>query len=192
MLMSLVAPWQKSVAVQVEFDPPSQRWSFLDSLAEEPAPDDYAERRRKQRLCQFGSGCPRYAQGNTRLCISHGGGRRCETAGCTKSVQGARSRHCIAHGGGRRCEISGCSRSARGTSNRCVHHGGGFRCAAPACNKSAQRPTDFCINHGGGKRCLVTGCVNTTKVHTQFCPHHGKAETVGPLDRLPSSLQYII
>ena len=136
--------------------------------------------RRKQRLCQHPDGCSRYAQGNTRLCITHGGGRRCHHHGCTKSVQGAQGQFCIAHGGGRRCQVPGCTRSSRGNSDRCVHHGGGVRCHFEGCNKSAQRPSDYCIAHGGGKRCSVHGCGNSSRTtNPHLCVKHAKEGVMG-------------
>ena len=37
----------------------------------------------------------------------------------------AGSKHCWAHGGGRRCQHDGCTKSTAGSSNLCVAHGGG-------------------------------------------------------------------
>jgi hypothetical protein len=192
----------KSVAVQADLTP-----STTDAVPSPPQgqfslderPEDYSLRRRQQRMCQnpFPK-CTRYAQGNTKLCIAHGGGRRCEAPGCTRSVQGARSQHCISHGGGKRCEIPGCSRSARGRSNRCVHHGGGARCLASGCSKSAQRPSDYCISHGGGRRCMVPDCANNTRSqHPHLClPHYSHQQQPTTqrqtLDSLPHHLPNII
>jgi hypothetical protein len=70
-----------------------------------------------------GAGCNKCAQGSTKLCISHGGGRRCKVLGCLK---GARDRNfCANHGGGRRCHIESCAKSAVGGSDSCTLHGGG-------------------------------------------------------------------
>jgi len=186
----------KSVEVQVDMPEMTipETEMFHVKRPRDESKEDYTERRRKQRQCQHVSGCERYAQGNTKLCISHGGGRRCEVPGCTKSVQGARSFRCIAHGGGRRCEVTECSRSARGSSNRCVHHGGGIRCAVVNCDKSAQRPSDYCINHGGGKRCTVLGCLNGSRPqHPHLCISHAR-ESVAVFSNhgLPSALQNLI
>lgn len=77
------------------------------------------------RQCQH-SGCDKLSQGNTRLCIAHGGGRRCTHPGCNK---GARDRFfCAAHGGGKRCSTSACGKAAVGGSDLCTGHGGGKRC----------------------------------------------------------------
>ena len=73
------------------------------------------------------------------FCKLHGGGRRCESAECTKSAASGPKLLCARHGGGHRCESTGCDRIARaGTFKRCVAHGGGNRCAAHGCNKSAR------------------------------------------------------
>jgi hypothetical protein len=59
-------------------------------------------------------GCTKHtrAQGNTSYCIGHGGDRRCEQEGCTKSAQGKTSR-CKGHGGGKGCQQEGCIKSAQ-------------------------------------------------------------------------------
>ncbi|TYZ63097.1 hypothetical protein PybrP1_013071 [[Pythium] brassicae (nom. inval.)] len=54
------------------------------------------------------------------LCRGHGGGRRCQFAGCSKCAQ-SRSPFCWAHGGGKRCEAPNCRRS-RKTKHFCVDH----------------------------------------------------------------------
>jgi hypothetical protein len=41
---------------------------------------------RYSRMCVV-EGCPKNAQGPTRKCIAHGGGRRCVVEGCAKSAQ---------------------------------------------------------------------------------------------------------
>lgn len=47
---------------------------------------------------------PRGAGG---FCVSHGGGKRCQSEGCPKGAQ-AGGVFCKSHGGGRRCRIEGC------------------------------------------------------------------------------------
>lgn len=54
------------------------------------------------------------------LCRGHGGGRRCQHAGCSKGAQ-SRSDYCWSHGGGQRCEVPNCMRS-RKTKRFCVAH----------------------------------------------------------------------
>ncbi|KAJ0401137.1 hypothetical protein ATCC90586_000237 [Pythium insidiosum] len=54
------------------------------------------------------------------LCRGHGGGRRCQAPGCTKSAQ-SRSDRCWAHGGGQRCEVEQCMRS-RKSKRFCAAH----------------------------------------------------------------------
>lgn len=92
------------------------------------------------------------AEGSTPFCKGHGGGKRCTSEGCTKSVHGG-TLFCVSHGGGKRCGMDGCTKSARGRTSFCVRHGGGKRCKYEGCTKSAQGSTDFCKAHGGGKRC---------------------------------------
>lgn len=201
----LLLPWssfpfqtitQRSVEVQVNLPQSGYPTDFSMPTASIES-EEYNLRRKRQRQCQHMSGCQRYAQGNTKLCISHGGGRRCQAAGCTKSVQGAKSEHCIAHGGGRRCEVAGCSRSSRGNSNRCVHHGGGARCQEPDCRKSAQRPSDYCILHGGGKKCTIAGCDSMARSHhPHVCMSHARVmdsnfNEIHKLGSLPAPLQNI-
>ena len=125
------------------------------------------------KLCQWPDGCHRFAQGGTKLCISHGGGRICQSAGCNRSAQGSRSSFCISHGGGRRCLSPGCTTSARGARGFCVLHGGGVQCKRDGCHKTAQRPTDYCIAHGGGKRCQFPGCGSSLRGgYTVYCKNH--------------------
>jgi hypothetical protein len=54
------------------------------------------------------------------VCRSHGGGRRCQHVGCSRSAQ-SRSVFCWAHSGGQRCEVAGCRRS-RKPKRFCVDH----------------------------------------------------------------------
>jgi hypothetical protein len=44
------------------------------------------------------------------MLIAHGGDRRCQEEGCTKSAPDD-TMHCIAHGGGKRCQHEGCSKA---------------------------------------------------------------------------------
>ena len=76
--------------------------------------------------------CPNEAVGKSGLCISHGGGKRCQEPGCHKGAvpvaKGAvpvRSTpdRCSKHGGGHRCEEAGCNKGARGLTGRCLAHG---------------------------------------------------------------------
>lgn len=116
-------------------------------------------------------GCSKCAQGSTKFCIAHGGGRRCTFEGCTK---GARDKfYCAAHGGGRRCATDGCTKSAVGGTNLCTFHGGGKKCQFEGCAKSAQSPTQFCVRHGGGKKCVIKGCQKVARGRTSLCASHG-------------------
>ena len=123
------------------------------------------------RLCEHDT-CNKRAQGNTRFCIAHGGGRRCTYPGCDR---GARDKFfCAGHGGGKRCSIPNCGKSAVGGSNMCTGHGGGKRCEhSSGCSKSAQAGTKFCVKHGGGRKCVVQGCEKVARGRTSHCAAHG-------------------
>jgi len=138
----------------------------------------HSKYKKPSKVCQHPGGCPRYSQGGTRFCISHGGGKRCSFPGCGKSVQGSRSSLCIAHGGGKRCVVPGCEHAARGATDHCVAHGGGARCHESGCMKSAQRPSDFCIAHGGGRRCCIQGCSGILRGagSARLCQRHASVE----------------
>jgi hypothetical protein len=123
------------------------------------------------RLC-IEPGCTKNAQGATRKCIAHGGGRRCVVDGCTKSAQGTTPK-CKAHGGGRRCVFPNCVKSARGLTSLCKAHGGGRRCGAEGCNNSAAGSTFRCITHGGGRKCIIEGCTKSAAGSTPKCKAHG-------------------
>ena len=163
--------------------PPCQQASMSQSTQHQSRPRAHGgppKRKKPSKVCQHPGGCPRYSQGGTRFCISHGGGKRCSYAGCMKSVQGSRVKLCIAHGGGKRCDVAGCEHAARGATNYCVAHGGGARCQELGCHKSAQRPSDFCIAHGGGRRCSVTGCLAILRggTNSKLCQRHASVEPV--------------
>jgi hypothetical protein len=122
------------------------------------------------RKCQR-AGCTKCAQGSTKFCIAHGGGRRCIVEGCNR---GARDKSfCAAHGGGKRCVVEGCTKSAVGGSKLCTGHGGGKRCQHQGCMKSAQSNTMFCVRHGGGRKCSYEGCTRVARGKTSFCAGHG-------------------
>jgi hypothetical protein len=91
-------------------------------------------------------------------CKAHGGGRRCQHEGCSKSAVGAQ--YCKAHGGGRRCQQEGCSKAAvQDGTDHCKTHGGGRRCQHLGCSKAAVAGgTPHCTAHGGGRRCQHEGC----------------------------------
>lgn len=62
-------------------------------------------------LCNHAN-CPKRARKGG-LCVSHGGGRRCQEDGCVKSVQtGGIPDRCFAHGGGKRCADENCTRGS--------------------------------------------------------------------------------
>jgi hypothetical protein len=53
--------------------------------------------------------------------------------GCLKSAQTGGTQNCKAHGGGKRCQLEGCTKSARGDTEHCVSHGGVRRCQHAGC-----------------------------------------------------------
>ena len=121
------------------------------------------------KTCSF-DGCNKCAQGSTKFCISHGGGRRCKAIGCLK---GARDRNfCANHGGGKRCKEIGCNKSAVGSTDLCTSHGGGKKCGHDNCTKSAQSPSFFCARHGGGRKCRVENCIKVARGKTLYCSSH--------------------
>ena len=86
-------------------------------------------------------------------CKTHyGRGRtKCFHDGCvTPAVSGGQVGLCITHGGGKRCQHTQCGKSAKGNSGYCVGHGGGKRCAIEGCTSSARSTTDFCTKHRSG------------------------------------------
>ncbi|KAF8760517.1 hypothetical protein HU200_010142 [Digitaria exilis] len=117
-------------------------------------------------------GCTKSAEGRTDFCIAHGGGRRCSNEGCKKAARG-KSGLCIKHGGGKRCQKENCTKSAEGQSGFCIAHGGGRRCKHEGCTKGAQGSTNFCKSHGGGKRCTHPNCSKGAEGSTLFCKGHG-------------------
>ncbi|CAH8321239.1 unnamed protein product [Eruca vesicaria subsp. sativa] len=123
--------------------------------------------------CQKPS-CNKGAEGKTPFCKTHGGGKRCEHLGCTKSAE-RKTDYCISHGGGRRCEFTeGCDKAARGKSGLCIKHGGGKRCIIESCTRSAEGTAGLCISHGGGKRCqFASGCDKGAQGSTNYCKAHG-------------------
>jgi hypothetical protein len=146
------------------------------------------------------------------------GRKQCELEGCPKGAIAGGAGFCIAHGGGRRCQHRGCSKSARADTKRCIGHGGtsnpgslivsscpglpqsrpqnpapacvcvdacrarspclplptgGRRCQEEECLQAARSGSDHCAAHGGGKRCLNVACNNLVKGRAQHCIAHG-------------------
>lgn len=115
------------------------------------------EAKREKKLCAFPQ-CVSNAV--TRgLCISHGGGRRCQRKGCTRGAQSKGL--CVAHGGGRICRAAGCSNIQR-SMGLCIRHGGGRRCSIKGCQKGVVRQ-DLCTAHGGKRKCRVPECTKHVK-----------------------------
>jgi hypothetical protein len=69
------------------------------------------------------------------------GKRQCELEGCSKWTVSGGTPHCKAHGGGKRCQTADCTKSAQPGTPHCVAHGGGKRCQTADCIKSAQGDT---------------------------------------------------
>lgn len=127
-------------------------------------------RKKRRRMCINGS-CEKFAQGTTKFCVSHGGGRRCAFEHCKKSAAGI-TKYCIGHGGGKRCCKPNCPKSAISPFMFCFAHGGGRRCKVEGCQKGARGSTQFCIGHGGGRRCKITNCGRSDQ-GSGFCIGHG-------------------
>jgi hypothetical protein len=90
------------------------------------------------------------------------GRRQCELEGCSKQAMSGGTPDCIAHGGDKRCQHAGCSKSAMGDTGHCVTHGGGRRCQHVGCTKAAKAGgTPHCTAHGGGRRCQHAGCTKS-------------------------------
>jgi hypothetical protein len=86
----------------------------------------------------------------------------CEEEGWSKGARAGGTPHCIAHGGGKRCQHEGCTKSARGDTEHCKAHGGGRRCQHDGClTAAATGGTPICKAHGGGKRCQHAGCTKS-------------------------------
>ena len=79
-------------------------------------------RQKKNKPACIVSGCSNEGVGQSRRCIAHGGGKRCQELGCGKGALG-RTDRCSAHGGGERCQEPGCGKGARGATGRCRAHG---------------------------------------------------------------------
>ena len=113
-------------------------------------------RKSSQRVvCQV-EDCEKLARTGAVLCMSHGGGRRCQEEGCNKFDVGYGK--CLSHGGGRRCMQPECDKSAVSASGLCKMHGGSKKCKIEGCTKFAQGSSNVCVTHGGGRRCRFEGC----------------------------------
>lgn len=128
------------------------------------------EYQKKSKFCMR-DGCKKYAQGGTRYCVAHGGGKRCQVDGCSTGARGA-SKFCILHGGGKRCEKPGCVKSAIGSTSFCIRHGGGRRCQYDGCVKSAQGTLEFCVKHGHVKKCVTKDCQSYARTRSKYCTIH--------------------
>ena len=94
---------------------------------------------------------------------AHGGGKRCQEPGCTKScarAPPATAWRTVVAGA---VESLGVPQGAEGSTNYCKAHGGGMRCREPGCTMSARGSTNYCKAHGGGKRCQEPGCTKSAR-----------------------------
>jgi hypothetical protein len=130
------------------------------------------EAKREKKLCVF-PGCASNAV-TKGLCISHGGGRRCQRKGCTRGAQSKGL--CVAHGGGRICKMKGCSNIQR-SMGLCIRHGGGKRCSVPGCQKGVVRQ-DLCTAHGGKRKCKIEDCTKHVK-KKGLCRSHANSVLAG-------------
>ncbi|RHY10262.1 hypothetical protein DYB36_006327 [Aphanomyces astaci] len=95
--------------------------------------------------------CTNVSVGKTRMCNTHGPGRRCQ-------VDAGRG-YCMAHGGGRICKMdhpTACTKKQyRG--GYCYEHAIKPKCQSEGCTKM-DLGKGHCKTHGGGYACKVTGC----------------------------------
>lgn len=106
---------------------------------------------------------------------------------CKRRARDTKTGLCVTCGGGTKCEFEGCTNSARTRSTRCVTHGGGIRCSEHGCHKTAV-DKNLCKDHGGEyKRC--TGdwgtCPSKALYGTSVCTKHGALELKGKLCEWP-------
>ena len=102
---------------------------------------------------------------------------KCQFEGCGKiRLKGG---FCSQHGGGRKCESEGCTKGAAGGTAFCISHGGGKRCEEPDCNKLV-RKQGFCVLHCGKhgiivqtKMCLENDCEKQA-YKKGYCCHHAR------------------
>jgi hypothetical protein len=123
------------------------------------------------------------------LCVLHGGGKRCDQDGCSKSAQGS-TQFCKAHGGGA-CGPSlvacvrwrevwlGIRMAVRSDTGQFAH--AGKRCQHDDCAKSARGNTGFCGAHGGvGARCERPQCPGRALSRgVPLCMQHASATDGG-------------
>lgn len=129
-----------------------------------------ANRKNQHKFCTF-EGCEKMAHGPTYLfCLRHGGGYRCQEAGCTRSAYS--TKYCSRHGGGPRCQWEGCAKGAISNSSYCRRHGGGSRCQHPNCPEGARQGFNFCLNHGGFNPCAYPNCPGIALLTSSYCRQH--------------------
>ncbi|KAF0682706.1 Aste57867_25191 [Aphanomyces stellatus] len=81
-----------------------------------------------------------------KLCVKHGGKRRCQVGGCSANARVGN--FCSRHASTalkRVCEVNGCDKQPR-AHRRCAAHGGGKKCCMAGCPNNA-RGSDYCAKH---------------------------------------------
>mmetsp|Transcript_26046 Transcript_26046/g.49470 ORF Transcript_26046/g.49470 Transcript_26046/m.49470 type:complete len:386 (+) Transcript_26046:294-1451(+) len=143
-------------------------------LAHFAASDDEKRCKRMFKSCEY-DGCTKFARGNTKRCVAHGGGRRCLFERCNRAARGKEGT-CIAHGGGKRCTHTGCSKSAVGRSNLCIAHGGG-RFQGQSEISGSILTTDFPLAGSLDIQCQFEGCCRlVAQGNINFCTTHEHVE----------------
>jgi hypothetical protein len=107
------------------------------------------------------AGCTKSARGDTRPCKAHGGGKRCQHEGCSKSAVQDGTDHCKTHGGGAGGASTWAAPSqllqlAHSTASRMAEAGDASTWTAPRQLRQAARCTGQAL--GGGRRCQHEGC----------------------------------
>lgn len=132
-----------------------------------------SKRKSEPKHCTFET-CHKMAHGPTYLfCLRHGGGYRCQEAGCTRSAYS--TKYCSRHGGGPRCQWDGCIKGAISNSAFCRRHGGGSRCQHPNCPEGARQGFNFCLNHGGFNPCAYSNCPGIALLTASYCRQHNNS-----------------
>jgi hypothetical protein len=112
----------------------------------------------------IGDNCPHSAAEDSLLCLSCGGGARCQFKNCNRaaSTRDTLALLCSDHGGGPRCVWYGCDKVAsRGTDVYCAAHGGGLRCLNSAC--ATRRLNYTLMKEGDCPTCIWRAATNTIR-----------------------------
>lgn len=138
-------------------------------------------------VCRY-EGCTSKSRGKSRLCIRHGGGKKCKEPGCFTSVpiiNSHKGQYCRRHGGGFRCNMEFCNSVAYykiGEKYFCGKHTGVLKCVHYNCNSIniAKKTNKYCIKHYRNKimKCFHPNCLSNavspySSQETAFCKKHG-------------------